>query len=157
MFCMVRREIQGNSILDLDIIIVTMIHYYYYCYHYYDIHYYYYYCYYIIILLYYYSHYYYHYFNIINVLIRTIQCLIPCFQPLNSTKFSFGKNMKWKCCSSSANQWIMFISLVRLIEGMGPAVYSNNRIYQGGVPVTTSIHMYLKVDVIHSPMLLSTS
>ena len=76
----------------------------------------------VIIFLYYYSHYYYHYFNIINVLIRTIQCLIPCFQPLNSTKFSFRKNMKWKCCSSSANQWIMFISLVRLIEGMGPAV-----------------------------------
>ena len=76
----------------------------------------------LLLLLYYYSHYYYHYFNIINVLICTIECLIPCFQPLNSTKFSFGKNMKWKCCSSSANQWIMFISLVRLIEGMGPAV-----------------------------------
>ena len=33
MFCRVSRKIQANSILDLDIIIVTMIHYYY-CYHY---------------------------------------------------------------------------------------------------------------------------
>jgi len=139
MFCMVSRKIQANSILDLDIIIVTMIHYYY-CYHYYDIYY-----------------YYYYYFNIINVLIRTIQCLIPCFQPLNSTKFSFGKNMKWKCCSSSANQWIMFISLVRLIEGMGPAVYSNNRIYQGGVPVTTSPSITLLEDIVGCNTCISRS
>ena len=65
--------------------------------------------------------------------------------------------MKWKCCSSSANQWIMFISLVRLIEGMGPAVYSNNRIYQGGVPVTTSPSITLLEDIVGCNTCISRS